>query len=180
MIKNKAILPNDFQSSFLSVEKDLELILKKLFIDSKPYSADLTDLLTVEEDSKKTLDDLINEGYVRYEPKIYLNEHDDVKAFIIISFDNFVPTDNPQYRDCLVVFDILCAGDCWSMGNYQMRPIKIAGYIDGILNNAKLTGIGTFQFVGCTETLLNEDFKGYSLTYLATHGSDDKIDPYAE
>jgi hypothetical protein len=43
-----------------------------------------------------------------------------------------------------VNFDIICHTRHWDIGNYRMRPLKIAGYIDGILNNCKLSGIGTF------------------------------------
>ena len=34
-------------SSFLSVEKDMEIILRKLFVDSKPHSDVLKKLLTI-------------------------------------------------------------------------------------------------------------------------------------
>mgnify|MGYP003444014135 CR=1 FL=1 len=61
------------------------------------------------------------------------------------------------------------------MGNYRIRPLKIAGYIDGILNEAKLSGIGTFNFLGCNELILDEDLAGYTLTYHAVHGNDDII-----
>ena len=97
---------------------------------------------------------------------------------MIISFDNFTPNaENDYYRDCTVNFDIICHTDCWDIGNYRIRPIKIAGYIDGILNNSKLSGIGTFNFIGLNEVVLNEDFSGYSLMYRAVHGNDDKIPP---
>lgn len=61
------------------------------------------------------------------------------------------------------------------MDNYQIRPLKIAGYIDGILNNTKLTGIGTFNFIGCNELVLDEVLSGYTLSYRAVHGSDDRL-----
>jgi hypothetical protein len=61
------------------------------------------------------------------------------------------------------------------MDNYQIRPLKIAGYIDGILNNTKLTGIGTFNYIGCKEMVLDEILSGYTLSYRAVHGSDDRI-----
>jgi len=57
-----------------------------------------------------------------------------------------------------------------------MRPIKIAGYIDGILNNNKLSGIGTLNFAGMNEIILDENLAGYCLMYVATHGSDDWIE----
>lgn len=61
------------------------------------------------------------------------------------------------------------------MDDFQIRPLKIAGYIDGILNNAKLTGIGELNFIGCNELVLDEVLSGYTLSYRAIHGSDDRI-----
>ena len=62
------------------------------------------------------------------------------------------------------------------MDNYQIRPLKIAGYIDGILNNAHLTGIGELKFRSCTEMILDNELAGYSLTYEAVHGNDDRLE----
>lgn len=173
------------KSSFLSCEKDLELILRKLFIEHGDASKALKKLLVVANrdclDQKYTdvenmsLASLIQDGYVISEPKIALDEHEQVKSYLLITFDNFVPSSNPEFRDCTVSFDILCHIDQWDLGNYRKRPIKIVGYIDAILNNAKLTGIGEFQFLGCSQLILNEEFSGYTLTYAAVHGSDDLI-----
>ena len=74
-----------------------------------------------------------------------------------------------------MTFDILCHTDYWDLGNYRVRPLKIAGYIDGILNKARLSGIGTFQFMGCNQLILNETLSGYTLMYRAVHGNDDNI-----
>lgn len=179
------------QSSFLSCEKDTETILRKLFIESQPYSdtlkrllvINMPDCLTNEENEvyqkkvkEMSLSELVKQGYVKTTPKIRLEENAEIKAYMIISFDNFLPSSNPQFRDCTVHFDIVCHSDYWGMDNYQLRPLKIAGYIDGILNNAKLSGIGTFQFLGCTEIVLDENLSGYCLTFSAVHGSDDKIE----
>jgi hypothetical protein len=36
-------------------------------------------------------------------------EHEEVKAYIIISADDFTPNDtNTYYRDCILTFDIIC------------------------------------------------------------------------
>lgn len=181
-----------FESSFLSSEKDTETILKKLFIESQPHSNILKRLLVVQtkdcltnleepEYKKKlaamSLQKLMQEGYVKLAPKIKIPEHEEVKTYLILSYDNFTETSNPQYRDCTIHFDIICHTDYWQMDNYQIRPLKIAGFIDGILNNAKLSGIGTLQFISCNETVLDETLSGYCLTYLATHGHDDLIEP---
>lgn len=62
-----------------------------------------------------------------------------------------------------------------------MRPYQIAGYIDGILNNAKLSGIGTFNFMGASEIVLNEYFGGIILQYMAVHElTEDKSDTIVE
>ena len=103
-------------------------------------------------------------------------EHEQVKSYLIITFDNFSPTKtNPQFRDCMVYIDVLCHTDYWDLGDFQVRPLKICGYIDGILNNTKLSGIGTFQFLGCNELVLDETLSGYMLSYAAVHGTDDKL-----
>jgi hypothetical protein len=108
-------------------------------------------------------------------------EHEEVKSYMIISCDNFTPNkENPYYRDCTITFDIICHLDYWDIGNYRLRPLKIVGYIDGLLNNAKLSGIGELNFLGCNELILNEDLAGYSLSYRAIHGNDDRLPPRDE
>jgi hypothetical protein len=44
------------------------------------------------------------------------------------------------------------------------------------LNNAKLSGIGTLDFLSCNEIVLNQELSGYCLMYRAVHGSDDIIE----
>ena len=43
----KDLIMKDFQSSFLSCENDTEKILRKLFIESKPYCDELKRLLVI-------------------------------------------------------------------------------------------------------------------------------------
>ena len=195
MRRDTRINENQFSSSFLSCEKDIEEILKKLFITSQPYSNQLKRLLVintkdclenngevVEKKLKEmSLAKLRQEGYIKLEPKVKFGEHEEVKAYVIISCDNFtLNQSNPYYRDCTVTFDIICHTDYWDLGNYRIRPLKIAGYIDGILNNTKLSGIGIFNFMGCSEIIFNEILSGYTLTYRAVHGNDDKLPPKEE
>ena len=189
MKKDLAI--KQLKSSFLSVEKDVGTIINKLFIESRPYSDDLKRLLII--NTKDCLDnktnpiytqklkeiglkELMEKGYIRLTPKLNFGEFEEVKSYILISFDNFIPNaKNPQFRDCTVSFDIVCHTDHWDLGNYQLRPLKIVGFIDGILDNSRLTGIGTFQMMGCSQLILNEELSGYTLMYKAIHGSDDEL-----
>ena len=181
----------DFDSSFLSCEKDTELIIKKLFVDSRPYSDELKRLLLIntkdclddrtnpiyiEKIQNTSIGDLIEQGHIRLKPQIAMGENQEVMSYLRISYDNFTPTTNLHYRDCIVMIDILCHIDAWDIGNFRQRPLKIAGYIDGILNDNKLTGIGTLEFVGCNEIVLSENLAGYCLAYRAVHGDDDLIE----
>ena len=191
MKRDLALRPTDFTSSFLSCEKDLESILRKLFVESQPYSNQLKKLLVI--NTKDCLDNktsqvynnaikdislakLREQGYIKFEPKVKMPEHEDIKSYLIFSFDNFKSNyNNPQFRDCNVYIDVLCHTDYWDLGGFRLRPLKICGYIDGILNNARLSGIGTFQFSGCNELVLDETLSGYTLSYAAIHGTDDVL-----
>ena len=179
----------EFKSSFLSCEKDAEAIIKKLFVDSNPYSDilkrlllintpdcldDMTNQAYVDKIKSMSIKDLKDEGYIRLNPKISLGENEEVKSYLVISFDNFIPNEeNSYYRDCTIMIDILCHTDYWDIGNYRQRPLKIAGYIDGILNETRLSGIGTLNFMGANELVLSDTLSGYCLLYSATHGIDD-------
>lgn len=190
MKKNLALSPLQFTSSFLSCENDLETILRKLFIESEPFSTDLKKLLVI--NTKDCLDSnneiyqntvknislaqLKEKGYIRLSPKIEFEQHSEVKNYLLFSFDNFVPnSSNPKFRDCNVFIQVICHTNYWDIGKFRSRPIKICGYIDAILNNAKLSGIGTFQFQNCSEMILDSELSGYSLIYSAIHGSDDLL-----
>lgn len=112
------------KSSFLFFEKDVETILRALFIESYPHSDGLKRLLVINnkdcldnetsqvyKDKLKemTLAKLIQEGYIKLNPKIKMPEHEEVKAYMILSCDNFTANrENPYYRDCTITFDIIC------------------------------------------------------------------------
>lgn len=183
-------LTQPLKCSFYSCEKDAETIIKKLFVSSQPYSDILKRLLIINtkdclDSSNKDYDtivrntsvkDLIEGKYITLTPKIKMQEHEEVKSYIILTFDNFTPTSNPEYMDCDVNFDILCHTDYWDLGDYRVRPIKIAGIIKGLLDEVKLSGIGMLQFSSMGQLILNEDLSGYSLIFRATHGNDDNLE----
>ena len=190
-MRNRKNFIGEFDSSFLSCEKDAEIIIKKLLADSRPYSDELKRLLLINtrdclddrtnpEYIKKieetSIADLVDQGYIRMKPKIAMEENQEVKSYIILSFDNFTPSSNLHYRDCIVEIDIICHIDTWDLGNFRQRPIKIMGYIDGILADNKLTGIGNLEFVSSDEIVLSEELAGYCLMYRAFHGDDDTIE----
>ena len=186
----------DFDSSFLSCEKDTELIIKKLFVDSRPYSDELKRLLLIntkdclddrtnpiyiEKIQNTSIGDLIEQGYIRLKPQIAMGENQEVMSYLRISYDNFTPNaNNTYYRDHIIEIDIICHIEKWDLGNFRLRPLKIAGYIDGILDQAKLAGIGTLDFITCNEIVLSEDLAGYCLMYRTVNADDDKIESEEE
>ena len=182
----------NIKSTFLSCEKDAETIVRKLFVDSRPYSDELKRLLLIntkdclddrtnpvynEKISNTSLGDMIDEGYIRMKPLIKLGENEEVRSYICLSFDNFTPNaNNTYYRDHIIEIDIICHIEKWDLGNFRLRPLKIAGYIDGILDQAKLAGIGTLDFIACNEIVLSEDLAGYCLMYRTVNADDDRIE----
>ena len=191
------------RSSFLSCEKDTQTILKTLFVNSKPYSDMLKRLLIINNPDcldtqntdyqrmidSKSLGQLIEEGYIRLNPKIARGTFENIKSYILISFDNFSSSKNPEFRDCTINFDIICYMDEWCLDDYQVRPLKICGYIDGILNsltdnnkktlskslgnNIRMSGFGAYQFMGCNLAVLNQDISMYTLSYRGIHFTED-------
>lgn len=180
---------NPIKSTFYSCEKDAEEIIKKLFVSNPYYGNELKRLLMI--NTKDCLDnnnynyqkiientsikELMEEKYITLVPKLKMKEHEEVKSYIILTFDNFSLTSNPEFKDCVISFDIICHTDYWELEDYKLRPLKIAGIIDGILDKTKLSGIGELQFLSLNQLILSEDLSGYTLMFSAVHGGDDKV-----
>ena len=97
------------KSSFLSLDKDMAIIVNKIFENKKLkkllyYTTpdclkqnDLTDKQTAEMFGKQ----------IKIVPKVEVENP--VLNYIMIDFDNFVPNNsNPEFRDNLIIFDIIC------------------------------------------------------------------------
>lgn len=187
----QASLAKDFKSSFLSAEKDQQLIWRKLFVENRPYSDYLKRLLVIntndcldesQEQYRQVLKEysmkkLREDGYLRVVPKLSFGEHEEVKSYIILEFDDYTPSDNPQFRNCVISFSIISHLDYWELDDYKLRPHQIAGYIDGILDGTKLSGIGELRFLGASQVVLNEYLGGVLLRYVAIHEKQEDKNP---
>ena len=172
MIIDKNPLP---KSSFLSIEKDMHLIsnmllknnrLKKMLYYTVPNCLDKPNL------NEEQSIDMFGKN-IKMVPKLYVDNS--VLNYIIISFDNFTPNGtNPEFRDNIVEFDIICHFDQWTMKDFQLRPYKIAAEIDSMFNEKHLTGIGTLKFLGANQMILTDEYAGLCLMYQAIHGEEDK------
>ena len=162
-------------SSFLSVEKDMEIITNKMLKNDRLKkllfytTKDALDKPNITEDESL---ELFGKN-IRIVPKLCIDKS--VLNYIIISFDNFTPnTENPEFRDNIISFDVICHFDQWHLKGFQLRPFKIAAEIDSMFNEKHLTGIGDLQFLGANQLIINDEFAGFTLMYQAIHGDEDK------
>lgn len=161
------------KSSFLSIDKDCGIIfnwmmkndrLKKLLYYTTSDCLDRPNLT-----EEQTLE-LFGKN-IKIVPKLSIDG--EVLAYIIITFDNFTPSGNPQFRDNTITFDIICHFDQWQLKDFELRPYRIAAEIDTMFNNKHLSGIGLLQFMGANQIMLTDEFGGITLMYSATHRDDD-------
>lgn len=163
------------KSSFLSIDKDLSIIIEKMLKNErlkKLIYYNSPDALNRENLSDKESISLINKN-IKIIPKIQVD--DEIINYILISFDNFMLNkSNPEFRDNTISFDIICHLEQWQLEDSQLRPYRIAAEIDSMLDKEKLTGLGRLEFAGAAQIILNEKFAGLSLMYNAIHGEEDK------
>lgn len=102
------------KSSFLSVQKDLNLIIDKIFASKRLQNLlyyntpDALDKPYLNEDEQLSL----FKNNIKVVPKLYIDGS--VLSYIIISFDNFTTNaENPEFRDNIISFDIICHFDQW-------------------------------------------------------------------
>lgn len=165
------------KSSFLSVDKDMSIITDYLMKNDR-----LKKLLhyTTKDclDRPKLTDDETLELFgknIKIVPKLYVDNS--VLNYIIVSFDNFTTNrTNPEFRDNIIEFDIICHFDQWQLKDFQLRPYKIAAEIDSMLDGQRLTGIGKLEFLGANQMILTDEYAGLCLMYSAIHGEEDKKD----
>lgn len=163
------------KSSFLSTEKDTGIIVNMMMKNDRLKkmlyytSRDCLSRPKLTED--QTLSLFGNQ--IKLIPKLYID--DTVQNYIIVSFDNFSQNDtNPEFRDNLVEFDIICHFDQWHMKDFELRPYKIAAELDSMFDKKHLTGIGELQFLGANQIVYTDEYAGICLMYVAVHGEEDK------
>ena len=165
------------QSGFLSVDKDLSIIVdmilknnnlkKLLFYTSKDC---LSKPKLTEDESLSLLG-----KQIKLLPKIYIDQ--ETLIYMFVKMTNFLPNNtNPEFRDNTIEFDIICHYDQWMLKDFEQRVYKIAAELDTLFNNKRLTGIGKLQFSAASPILLTEEYGGFCMFYDAIHGNEDKQD----
>ena len=162
-------------SSFLSLEKDMNIIVDMIMKNDRLKK--LLYYTTKDCMSKPNLtdDETINlfGKQIKILPKLTVDGS--VLNYIVISFDNFISNHtNPEFRDNIIEFDIVCHYDQWQIKDFELRPYKIAAEIDSMFNNKRLTGIGEIEFLGATQVVLTDEYAGLCLLFRVVHGDEDK------
>lgn len=170
------------KSSLLGMPKDAALIMNKIM-----GNQDILKLLcygTRDWRSKPNVTadqvaEMFKTKQISSVPKIKIDKIE--KTYLRLTYGSIVRNgSNPQYRDNTFGIDIVCHYDIWELGDFDMRPYRLAGEIDSLLDGTRLTGIGKLEFITCNPYIYDEEFAGVSLTYLATRGQEDKLRPLNE
>ena len=163
------------KSSFLALEKDMGIIVQMIMKNDrlkKMLYYTTKDCLDRPKLTKMQTNSLFGEQ-IKIVPKLYIDHS--VLNYIIVSFDNFVPNrTNPEFRDNIIEFDIICHYDQWHMKDFELRPYKIAAELDSMFSEQHLTGIGKLEFNGANQILLTDEYAGLCITFRAIHGEEDK------
>ena len=167
------------KSSLLGMPKDASLIMERILSNQNVLK--LLTYNTKDWKSKPPVTgDMIKEMFETQQissvPRIKVDRPE--KTYLRLIYGTTIRNSiNPEFRDNTFGIDIICHYDNWDLGDFELRPYRIAGEIDSMLDKTHLTGIGELEFVSATPYIYDEEFAGVSLTYLAIRGNEDKVNP---
>ena len=167
------------KSSLLGMPKDAAIIVDRIL--SNPNLLRLLVYETRDWQSQplpngEQIKELFTSHQISSVPKIKIDSKE--KTYIRLTYGTVIRNaSNPEYRDNTFGIDIICHYDNWDLGDFELRPYRVAGEIDAMLDKTHLTGIGELEFVSATPYVYNEEFAGVSLTYLAVRGHEDQKNP---
>lgn len=167
------------KSSLLGMPKDAAIIIDRIL--SNPNLLRLLVYETRDWQSQplpngEQIKELFTSHQISSVPKIKIDSKE--KTYIRLTYGTVIRNaSNPEYRDNTFGIDIICHYDNWDLGDFELRPYRVAGEIDAMLDKTHLTGIGELEFVSATPYVYNEEFAGVSLTYLAVRGHEDQKNP---
>ncbi len=155
------------RSNFDSTGKDLYRIMERMLGNQnllKLLKYSTPDALTSKEDlTEEEKSELIN-TQIKVVPQLPIPEEEG--SYVIVGFDNFIPNEtNPEFRDNVITFDVLCYMDSWIMDDYMLRPYKIMHEIDEMFNKSKLNGIGRVDYISSNSLILSSELAGFTMMY---------------
>lgn len=167
------------KSSLLGMPKDAALIMERILSNQnvlKLLRYNTEDWRDKPDVSGKELREMFETKQISSVPRIQIDAPE--KTYLRLIYGNVTRNmTNPEYRDNTFGIDIICHYDSWDLGDFELRPYRIAGEIDSMLDGTHLTGIGELEFISAVPYVYNEEFAGVTLTYLAIRGNEDKVNP---
>ena len=162
------------RSSFLSISKDtaiiMDLILKNNNLKKLLHytSKDCLSRPNLSEDESLELvgKNILLTRHVELDPAM--------NNYLLITFDGFAQSGNPEFRTNMIEFDIFCQKEQQVLQDFELRQHRIAAEIDSMLNTQRLTGLGQIEFVQAVNVVLENNFMGFCLRYRVYHGEEDK------
>ena len=106
------------------------------------------------------------EKNIRIKPKVNPNEC--TEAFVVVSIPNFEPGDNVDFNDATVAIDVICPIDKWLIDDICPRPYKIMERVYDCLQSSRVTGIGTMEFISCSQNVIYEDVTDHQMVFQVT------------
>lgn len=167
------------KSSLLGMPKDAYLIMKKILSNQrvlKLLEYGVPDWESRPDVSEEAIKEMFRTKQISSVPNIKIDKPE--KTYLRLIYGTMVRNStNPEYRDNTFGIDIICHYDTWDLGDFELRPYRLAGEIDSMLDGTHLTGIGELEFISATPYMYDQEFAGVSLTYLAVRGNEDKVNP---
>lgn len=167
------------KSALLGMPKDASLIMSRILSNQdvlKLLAYNTRDWKTKPTVSSAMIKEMFETKQISSVPRITVDRPE--KTYLRLTYGTMVPNaTNTEYRDNTFGIDIICHYDNWDLGDFDLRPYRIAGEIDSMLDKTHLTGIGRLEFISATPYIYDEEFAGVSLTYLAIRGNEDKVNP---
>ena len=169
------------KSALLGMPKDAALIMERILSNQNVLKLlwyNTRDWKSKPDVTGEQIQEMFDTKQISSVPKIKIDRPE--KTYLKLIYGTMVRNStNPEYRDNTFGIDIMCHYDNWDLGNFDLRPYRIAGEIDSMLDGTHLTGIGQLEFVTCTPYIYNEEIAGVSLTYYAVRGHEDEVNPLA-
>lgn len=167
------------KSSFLGMPKDTALIMEKILSNRnllKLIYYTGRDWQEKPNLNAEQIKSLFESKQISNIPKISVDR--EKYTYLRLTYDSFTPNQtNDFYKDHIVELKIICHFDDWDLDNYELRPYRIAGELDAMLNKQHLTGIGKLTFIGADQDVYDDEYGGVTLRYLAIRGEEDRVNP---
>lgn len=98
--------------------------------------------------------------------KPLLPQEEEKGSFLIVLLDNFaINPENSEFKVMSIRVDILVPYEDWNKIDSTLKPFRIMGIVDTILNNQRISGIGKLQFQSGEVFSVGEKLGGYTLIY---------------